>query len=311
MPSGHAEGGFEREADSGPPPQRRVRPDMKEVADRAGVAVSSVSRVLSNHPDVSERMRSRVMTAVTELGYVPDILAQSLRRQATMTVGFAIGDISNPLFAEMVKAAEVRLRASGYSMLLTNSEGDPALDAAHIRLLAARRVDGMIVSIADEHHPETLSALRRLDIPFVVLDRDVSLPCGRVLVDHRSGMKTAVNHLLDLGHRRIALISDPAVRPGAERRLALKEIYAERKLPPTYEDVPGKFSVESGERLTTALLARPDPPTAIIAGGNQLMVGALRILRRRGVRLRRRFSADGNESLTAEGCQAYYWNRYQ
>jgi LacI family transcriptional regulator len=301
MASGSPEAGFGHRT----PPQilrrtdqRRARPDMREVAERAGVAVSSVSRVLSNHPDVSERMRGKVMAAVADLGYVPDILAQSLRRQETMAVGFAIGDISNPLFAEMVKGAEARLRESGYSMLLTNSEGEPALDAAHIRLLAARRVDGMIVSIADERHSETISALRQLDMPFVVLDRDLALPCGRVLVDHRSGMKTAVNHLLDLGHRRIALISDPSVRPGVERRLALEESYAERGLPPTYEEVPAKFSVASGERSTTALLSASEPPTAIVAGGNQFMVGALRVFRRRGVQLGREISFVGCDDVT-------------
>jgi hypothetical protein len=120
--------------------------------------MSSVSRVLSGHPDVSRAMQERVLAAVAELAYEPDLLAQSLRRQETMTIGFAVGDISNPLFAEIAAAAETRLRAAGYSMLLTNSEARAELDAAHIALLAQRRVDGIILSVSDEKNPATRGA---------------------------------------------------------------------------------------------------------------------------------------------------------
>ncbi len=145
---------------------------MREVAELAGVAMSSVSRVLSKHPDVSPAMRRRVLAAVDQLGYKPDLLAQSLRRRATQSVGFVVGDISNPLIAEIVHGAETTLREAGYSMLLTNSESDAALDADHIRLLEQRRVDGLILSLAQEAHGPTLEALRQLAIPFVVVDRE-------------------------------------------------------------------------------------------------------------------------------------------
>ena len=104
---------------------------MREVASRAGVAMSSVSRVLSGHHDVSADMRARVLATVEELGYEPDFLAQSLRRGATLSIGFVVGDISNPLFASLISGAESVLRAAGYSMLVMNSENDPGLDAAH------------------------------------------------------------------------------------------------------------------------------------------------------------------------------------
>ena len=126
---------------------------MREVARLAGVAMSSVSRVLSGHPDVSPAMRERVMEAVDELGYEPDLLAQSLRRATTRSVGFVVGDISNPLLAEIALGAETTLRDAGYSMLLTNSENDPALDAGHARLLLQRRVDGLLLSLAAEATP--------------------------------------------------------------------------------------------------------------------------------------------------------------
>src|ERR1700722_4918758 len=110
------------------------RPGMRDVADHAGVAMSSVSRVLSGHPDVSPRMRRVVMAAVRELGYQPDLLAQGLRSGKTFSVGFTVSDIANPVLAEIVTGAEKRLREAGYSLLLTNSEGNPQLDAEHIQL---------------------------------------------------------------------------------------------------------------------------------------------------------------------------------
>ncbi|HVW18859.1 MAG TPA: LacI family DNA-binding transcriptional regulator [Solirubrobacteraceae bacterium] len=276
------------------------RVNMREVAERAGVAMSSVSRVLSDHPDVSKDMRKRVMAAVEELGYEPNLLAQSLRRQQTRTVGFAIGDISNPLFADIVAAAETRFREAGYSLLLTNSEGRSELDAAHIGLLAQRRVDGIILSVSDEHNPAMLHALGRLDIPVVVLDRNVDV--GRslhVYTDHQAGMRNAVNHLLDLGHRRIAMINGQPMRPVNERRAALEACYADRGLERTYQILEGGAlsDVDYGSRATSQLLSRPDPPTAIIAGGNQLMLGALRVLHARGIRLGKQVSFVGCDDI--------------
>ncbi len=116
---------------------------MKEVALHAGVALSSVSRVLNDHADVSDAMRARVLVAIEELGYEPNLIASSLRRGSTKTVGFVVSDIANPLFADIAKGAERTLDESGYATVLTNSEGDPARDESMIRLLRWRRVDGL------------------------------------------------------------------------------------------------------------------------------------------------------------------------
>jgi LacI family transcriptional regulator len=268
------------------PGRDRRRASMREVAILAGVGMSSVSRVLSDRPDVSSAMRQRVLAAVSELGYEPDLLAQSLRRQQTKTIGFAVGDITNQLFAEVVSAAETRLREAGYSLLLTNSEARPALDAAHIGLLAQRRVDGIILSVSDETNEATLRALERLDIPVVVLDRNVGIGQAlHVYTDHQPGMRHAVGHLLDLGHRKIAMINGQPMRPVNERRAALEACYEERGLARTFRHLQGTLSVDYGSRATAELLSQSDPPTAIIAGGNQLMLGAVRVLHAKGIKL--------------------------
>jgi LacI family transcriptional regulator len=259
---------------------------MREVADRAQVAMSSVSRVLSEHPDVSTAMRERVLAAVEELGYRPDLLAQGLRRGATHSVGFLVGDIGNPLLAEMVKGAERRLREEGYSLLLSNSERDVELEAEYVRLFSQRRVDGVILSLASETAPATLEALDDLEAPAVLLDRDVAGDhrASLVLTDHRAGMGAAVGHLLDLGHREIGLIAGAELRPTRERIAGARDAFAERGIGEGLRIVTGDFTSDHGERGTVELLDRPVPVTALVAGGGQILIGILRTLQRRDLR---------------------------
>jgi LacI family transcriptional regulator len=258
---------------------------MHEVAQLAGVAQSSVSRVLSGHPDTSDEMRNRVLAAVEKLGYEPNLLAQSMRRGSTMSVGFVVGDISNPLIAEIAHGAETTLRRAGYSMLLTNSENNPSLDAAHIRLLQQRRVDGLLLSLAAEDDEATTALLRATETPVVLIDRELAADddASAVLSDHRSGMCAAVRHLLELGHRDIALILGHPVRPSRERLRGLEDAYRASGLAETYTVVEGHLTPSHGQAATGKLLDRRTPPTAIIAGGNQILVGALHELVARGV----------------------------
>jgi LacI family transcriptional regulator len=260
---------------------------MKEVADRAGVAISSVSRVLSDHADVSAAMRERVMKAVEDLGYEPDFVAQSLRRQSTRSVGFVMADIANPLFAEIAQGAESVLRERGFSMMITDSEGQPELDGRHIRLFSQRRVDGMLLSLASEQDEGTLAQLRALSLPVVIIDRDVpaDVEASAVLLDHRQGMREAVEHLLDLGHRRIGLIGGETLRPSRERRAGLEDAYAARGLERTFQEVGGEITPEQGQTAMRQMLDGPEPPTAVIAAANRFLVGVLREVRGRGLRV--------------------------
>jgi LacI family transcriptional regulator len=267
------------------------RAGMREVAERAGVAMSSVSRVLSGHPDVSGSMRDRVMAAVEELGYEPNMLAQMLRRGATQTIGFVVSDISNPLLAQIALGAEIALRAAGYAMLLTNS-GEANMDATHIRLLQQRRVDGLLLSVSDETSKDTIDTLRRSPTPNVLIDRDLELddPASALLSDHAAGISQAVEELIGLGHQRIALVAgSPHVRPTRERINALEE---------TIESHPGvacqvrsgAFTETHGAAATRELLLGRRPPTAIIAGGNQILVGVLGEIAARRLRIPRDIS---------------------
>ena len=269
--------------DSSPVQPRR---NLREVAERAGVAMSSVSRVLTDHPDVSPRMRQRVLAVVDELGYEPNLLAQSLRRGSSLSVGFVIRDISSPLFSEIALGAETELRGHGYSMLLTNSEGLPTLDAAHIRLFRQRRVDGLLLSLADEYHEATMEELRRVPVPVVLIDRELREPLetSAVLSDHASGIRAAADHLIALGHRRIGLAAGPLnLRPGRELSSALEAVCARAGIEAVVD--AGPFTEEHGAAAAVRLLDRVDPPTSLIAGSNQILPGVLRVVRQRGIRI--------------------------
>jgi LacI family transcriptional regulator len=262
------------------------RPDLRQVADRAGVGIASASRVLSGQPGSSRELRERVLQAAGDLGYAPNMLARGLRRRASMSVGFVASDVANPLVAGVLRGAEAVLGAAGYSMLLTDSGGDPRVDAARLELLRQRQVDGVLILPVAEDDAATLGALRATEMPLVVVDRTLPEDIGAsyVLSDHQPGVRAATEHLLGLGHRRLGLVTGRDVRPARERALAIRAMLPD----------DGVLLVESGT-LTEAygrsalasLLGRSDPPTAVVLGGNQLLVGALRHVRGQGLVLGR------------------------
>ena len=260
------------------------RPTIKEVARRAGVALSSVSRVLNDHPDVSESMRARVLDAIAELGYEPNLLAASLRRGSSRMIGFIVPDLRNPLFGSIVTAAQSELSQHGYAAVITTSSSDADRDADMARLLRRRQVDALLVSLADETEQDLIEELSRFRGPIVLLDRDVEGLRGASIVetDHGSGMEQATRHLLSLGHERIALLTGPPqIRPSVQRVKAFREAYEDSGLPYPEDLVrPIGFAPEFGERSTIELLQKPSPPTALIVGGNQLLTGVLRSLQR-------------------------------
>lgn len=266
------------------------RASMREVAERANVAISSVSRVLSDHPDVSERMRKNVLAAVEELDYEPDFLAQSLRRGQTLSVGFVLADISNPLLAEIVLGAETELRSNGYSLLLMNSENERERDVGSVRFFQTRRVDGMLLSITGESDPALARALRSVKVPIVLVDRKVDPAIGASSVhnDHATGMADAVRHLIEVGHRRIALIAGSRdVLPGREREEALRATVSESNIAVDITVANGTFSRDHGRTATSNLLDHDSPPTAIVCGSNQVLVGCLEVMHARGIHVGR------------------------
>lgn len=259
---------------------------IREVAARAHVALSSVSRVFSGHPDVSSRMREKVERAASELGYVPDHLAQALRNGRTTTIGFLLRDISNPLFADVAKRCEHDLRQAGYSMIIMSSDGDPAVETSNLAVLRRRRMDGIIASLVSETAPETVAALTSMPMPLVLVDREVTgATCGAVLSDHYEGVRAAVDDLLAAGHIRIAFVTGNAdVRSSRERLRAIQQGHDAVGL--TLDEnllAFGAFDETWGFSASRRLLGMDEPPTAIVTGGVGPTIGALRAMRELGL----------------------------
>ena len=260
---------------------------IRDVAERAGVAISSVSRVLSNHPNVSADLRQRVEDAVQALGYERDFLARSLRSGSTSSIGFLVGTISNPIMADISARASEVLSAQGYAMLLVCSQNKPEADVDYLRFLARRQVSGLIVSTAAGGPDQTTELIRELALPTVMLDRDrPALPfVSAVQSDHKSGMEGAVEHLIENGHHRIAMIGGKDFLYPVHQRLAgYRSAFEEAGLPiepSLIRSVSFDASVAYTETIT---LFRQNPrPTALIAAGNTILTGVLRALQELGI----------------------------
>jgi LacI family transcriptional regulator len=257
---------------------------LREVADRAGVAMSSVSRVLSGHPDVSAAMRGRVMAVVEELGDEPNLLAASLRRGSTMTVAALVRDVSSPFYAAMALAAESALRDSGYAMLVSSSQGSPELDASQVSHFRRRRVDGLLLSVADESDERTLEEIRRVRSPVVLVDCELAGVDGTsaALCDHAGGVERVVEQLRGLGHRSVALVAGRvASRPARELVRAFEATCGWLSIAAAVErDV---VDPPTAEAATARLLGRTERPTAVVSGSAAILPGVLHAVRAAGL----------------------------
>ena len=255
---------------------------IHDVAAKAGVAISSVSRVLSGHLDVSEKMRTKVESAVAELGYEPDHLAQSLRKGATNTIGFMIRDITNTLFSIVAQSAEHELRKAGYSMILINSHGELDAEKENFALFKRRRIDGVIASLVSEDSPYVRNTISELGAPVVLLDREVTgLNASAVICDHAHGVKDATADLIKNGHKRIAFVSGRKdVFISRNRIKGYEEALAEAKIKVDENLIRlGKFGEDFAYAQTKDLFSGKETPNALITGGIGASTGALRALK--------------------------------
>jgi LacI family transcriptional regulator, galactose operon repressor len=260
---------------------------LHDVAREAAVSISTVSRVLNDQPYVRPEVRERVTAASRALGYRPDVAARSMRTGTTGAVGLVVSDISNALFASIAKAADLALSPRGYALMIANSANDPEHEAELIAAFRQRRLDGLIIAAADERAPGLAARVGAFQAA-VLLDRDV--PGSRVdsvLSDHGAGMARAIGHLASLGHRRISLITGTPAQRGS--RVRIESYHEELSLLGIPRDDAlcraHAMTVADGYRELEWVMALPDPPTAIIAGNNQVFAGLFAAVRDLGLRI--------------------------
>jgi LacI family transcriptional regulator len=250
---------------------------MRDVAERAGLSVSTVSHVINNTRAVSDESRQHVLQAMEELGFKPNALARSLRRRQSNTLGMIVPDSANPFFAEIARAIEDASFAQNYSVILCNSEGDLEKQQAYTDVLIENRVAG-ILFVAAGVSTELVSELGQRRVPLVVIDREVAdVEVDTVMTNHAQGGCLATQHLIDLGHRRIACIAgNSEVAPSADRLTGYRQTLQKNDL--AYDEglvVKGDFQYRSGYEATNDLLTKKKPPTAVFACNDLMAVGCI------------------------------------
>ncbi len=262
---------------------------IRDVAQAAGVSLSSVSRALNGGKYVSARIARDVAAAADRLGYQPDFLARSLRTRSTGMVGCLVSNVSNPLNATIVQAAEARLRDAGYLLIIANTANDPLRERAAANAFRGRRLDGMLVAPSSDANGKAWRDIVAAGTPVVILDRDPpeedDIRWPAVQVDHRGGARAATRYLIGLGHRRIALLTaDADMRPSRERIAGFREMFTEGGIDPAGAQVVIQASpMDFAQGDTLALLRSGNRPTAIIALGTRILAGVLRAARDLGL----------------------------
>ncbi len=259
---------------------------MREVAALAGVSIKTVSRVINGEAGVSADTARRVARAVERLDYRQDFAASELRRthRRSATIGMVLEDLANPYSAAVLRAVEDVVRTRRMMVLAGSCDNDDARERILVSALTGRRVDALVIMPAGADHSYLLTE-RRAGTPIVFVDRPPAfLDADAVVADNVAGTRLGVRHLIAHGHRRIAYLGDLQSISTAHQRhqgyreeLAAQGIGVDEAL--VRLDLHG---MEAAEAVTTELLGRSEPPTAVFSAQNFLTIGALRALRRAG-----------------------------
>lgn len=262
---------------------------LKELSRLAGVHPSTVARVLHNDPRqrVSDEVRERIFRLAEELHYRPNSLARSLRTRRSTVLGALIPDIANPFFASVLRGIEDVAAERGYSVILANTDDQAAREMRGLEMMRERQVDGLLLATARRQDP-AIARLIEEQVPFVLVNRHTDPITPNVVVfDDYAGGRAAVEHLLSLGHRRIAHISAPdEMSTGHLRYRAYVDTLSAHGIEEDAALVArGTFREAGGYEAMKELLMVPDPPTAVFAVNDLAAVGALNALAEAGLRV--------------------------
>lgn len=284
-----------------PAPEPRSTAKLSDVARLADVSTATVSRALTLPHKVRPDTLKRIEEAVKTLGYVAHGAARALATRRTHTIGAVIPTLDNAIFANTTHALQKALDDAGYTLLLASHEFDPDTELRVTRALMARGVDGLVL-VGTTHHPELFRMMETHGVPYVLswaLDKAGRHPC--VGFDNRAAATRLVKYLLELGHRRFAMISGITLNNerALERREAVRDALAERgiKLPAT-RVIEKPFHLRAGrEGLAELLDGREPAPTAVICGNDVLAIGAMAECHARGLRVPHDISVTGFDDM--------------
>lgn len=260
---------------------------IKEVARRANVSVGTVSNVLSGAVPVSHLLKQRVLDVIRELDYHPNHVARSLKIRQTKMIGMVVSDITNAFFPQVVRGAEDAAWKHNYILITFNSDDQPDRERQLLSALRTRRVDGvLLVAATTEGDLSHISGTVEAGIPVICIDRPIaSLPLDSVSVDNAAGSRAAVQHLIDLGHRRIGIVTGSLnVKTGQDRYEGYRQALRAAGVP---EDAAlmedGGFRAETGYTASLELLRR-GRPSAVFTANAMMALGLLRAAHELGIR---------------------------
>ena len=272
---------------------------FSDLAKQLNVSTATVSRALSRPDMVAPATRERVLEVVRRSGYQMNAIARSLRTQSTQTIGIIVSDIRNPFFSAIVKTVEDVARINGYSVLICNADEDGRNEEVALQLLIERQVSGVIHCSAGANL-DLLRILQKKSIPLVDLDRQSGLEdVDTVVLNNQLGAALATWHLVELGHKRVAIISGPRHLSNARNRLdGFRKTLRSAHIIGKKEYIEfGDFREQSGRDAAERLLALRIPPSAIFVANNEMMAGALFAIRQRRIKVPRDLSLVGFDDL--------------
>lgn len=262
---------------------------IKDVAKRAGVTPAAVSRIMNGDRDftVRDETRRRVLQAIKDLDYHPNAIARSLKSKKTNTIAVVIPDITALFYPAIIKGVQVAARENGFSVILCSTDEDPDIELEYLKLLAEKQTDGIILVSAYSQDPIVAKAME-WDVPCVLVNR--SADNGNHLfvgADDCYGAQLATNHLITLGHRKVAHISGLMyTNTGVERLRGYRLALNEHKLPFRSEYVvEATYDEKGGYNAMCRLLELPDPPTAVFTANDDIAMGAMEAIGQYGKKI--------------------------
>ena len=270
---------------------------IKDVARQAGVSTATVSRVIANKGSFKADTRDKVLNAIAQLNYRPNLIARSLRVQTSTKIGLVVSDIRNPFFTAIARAVEDAAYERGYSVLICNTDENPEKEALYLDLMHDENVAGVIFSPTQQFSSSHTKDSQRGHIPFVVIDRAISHDeYDLVQLDNHGAAYELTEHLLAQGYQKLAgLFGDSAT--GMARKQGFLAALSANGIEPFATDVIAP-RIEQGYLSTQKLLEQSEQPDAILTSNSLLTAGAFQALRARSVRIPKEIGLAGFDETT-------------